>query len=83
LILAAINNDTIKKLQFDCGEAVLIAGFDKKLISETENMFGPFGERMWEFGISNSKRKNIACNTKVKTQTHLWPFYLKKLCALF
>jgi hypothetical protein len=71
LILAAINSDTIKKLQFDCGENILIAGFDKKLISETENMFGPFGEGMWEFGTSNSKRKNIARNTKVKTQKHL------------
>lgn len=57
LILATINNDTIKKLQFDYGEDVLIGGFDGELISETENMFVPLGESVWEFGTSNSKKK--------------------------
>jgi hypothetical protein len=57
LILATINNDTIKKLQFDYGEDVLIGGFDGELISESENMFVPLGESVWEFGTSNSKKK--------------------------
>ena len=57
LILATINNETIKKLQFDYGEDVLIGGFDGELISETENMFVPLGESVWEFGTSNSKKK--------------------------
>jgi len=57
LILATINNNTIKKLQFDYGEDVQIGGFDGELVSESENMFVPLGESVWEFGTSNSKKK--------------------------
>lgn len=57
LILATIDNSTIKNFHFSYGEDVQTGGFDGELITESENMFVPLGESVWEFGTTNAKGK--------------------------
>lgn len=56
LILATIENNTIKNMSFPYGEDVQTGGFDGELCVESENMFVPFGESVWEFGTTNNKK---------------------------
>lgn len=56
LILATIDNSTIKNISFPYGENVQTGGFDGELVSESENMFVPLGESVWEFGTTNNKK---------------------------
>ena len=57
LILATIDNRSIKNLHFSYGEDVQTGGFDGELITDSENMFVPLGESVWEFGTTNAKGK--------------------------
>ena len=59
LILATIDNRSIKNLHFSYGEDVQTGGFDGELITDSENMFVPLGESDWEFGTTNAKGKKI------------------------
>lgn len=56
LILATINPNQIKNIQFSYGEDVQTGGYDGELTSESENAFVPLGESVWEFGTTNNKR---------------------------
>ncbi|UGU15424.1 hypothetical protein LS482_17290 [Sinomicrobium kalidii] len=56
LILATIDNNAIKNIHFPYGEDVQTGGFDGELITESENMFVPLGESVWEFGTTNNKK---------------------------
>lgn len=56
LIVATIDNSKIKSISFPYGENVYIGGFDGELITESENMFVPLGESVWEFGTTNKKK---------------------------
>ncbi|WP_395093257.1 hypothetical protein ACF3NR_03350 [Vaginella massiliensis] len=56
LILATLDNSTIKNIHFPYGEDVQTGGFDGELITESDNMFAPLGESVWEFGTTNNKK---------------------------
>jgi hypothetical protein len=56
LIIATIDFNSIKHLQFSYGEDVNTGGFDGELLTESENLFVPFGETVWEFGTTNNKK---------------------------
>lgn len=57
LILATIENNSIKNIHFPYGEEVQTGGFDGELYSESENMFVPLGNSVWEFGTTSIKGK--------------------------
>ncbi|MEC4092548.1 hypothetical protein [Myroides odoratimimus] len=57
LILATIDNSSIKNIHFPYGEEVQTGGFDGELITESENMFVPLGVSVWEFGTTSAKGK--------------------------
>ncbi|WP_291120012.1 hypothetical protein [Empedobacter sp. UBA7248] len=57
LILATVDNNSIKSIQFPYGEDVQTGGFDGELFTESENMFVPLGESVWEFGTTVVKGK--------------------------
>src|SRR5690606_22862964 len=57
LILATIDNNSIKNIHFPYGEDVQTGGFDGELFTESENMFVPLGESVWEFGTTVVKGK--------------------------
>ena len=56
LIIATIDFNSIKHLQFSYGEDVNTGGYDGELLTESENLFVPFGETVWEFGTTNNKK---------------------------
>ena len=56
LIIATIDFNSIKYLQFSYGEDVNTGGYDGELLTESENLFVPFGETVWEFGTTNNKK---------------------------
>lgn len=56
LILATLDNNTIKLIHFPYGEDVQTGGFDGELFTESENLFVPLGESVWEFGTTNNKK---------------------------
>lgn len=57
LILATVDNSSIKNIHFPYGEDVQTGGFDGELSTESENMFVPFGQSVWEFGTTQVKGK--------------------------
>ncbi|MFV8332099.1 hypothetical protein [Flavobacterium sp. GSP14] len=57
LILATVDNEAIKSICFPYGEDVQTGGFDGELATETQNMFVPLGESVWEFGTTTAKGK--------------------------
>lgn len=56
LILETTDNSTIKNMHFPYGEDVQTGGYDGELTTESENMFVPLGESIWEFGTTNNKK---------------------------
>jgi hypothetical protein len=56
LIIATLDNSKIKNIQFPYGEDVQTGGYDGELVAESENMFVPLGESVWEFGTTNNKK---------------------------
>jgi hypothetical protein len=56
LILATVNQNQIKHIQFAYGEDVQTGGYDGELTSASENTFVPLGESVWEFGTTNNKK---------------------------
>lgn len=56
LILATIDINSIKHIQFPYGEDVQTGGYDGELFSDSENLFVPSGESVWEFGTTNKKK---------------------------
>lgn len=56
LILATINQNKIKEIQFAYGEDVQTGGYDGELTSESENTYVPLGKSVWEFGTTNKKK---------------------------
>ncbi|CAD0221526.1 hypothetical protein [Chryseobacterium sp. JV274] len=56
LILSTIDNNTIKNISFPYGEDVQTGGFDGELNTESENVFVPLGESVWEFGTTTNKK---------------------------
>lgn len=56
LILATLDNNSIKHIHFPYGDDIQTGGFDGELVTESENMFVPFGESVWEFGTTNNKK---------------------------
>lgn len=56
LIIATIDFNSIKHLQFSYGEDVNTGGYDGELLTASENLFVPFGETVWEFGTTNNKK---------------------------
>lgn len=56
LIIATIDFNSIKHLQFSYGEDVNTGGYDGELLTESKNLFVPFGETVWEFGTTNNKK---------------------------
>jgi hypothetical protein len=56
LILATVNQNQIKNIQFAYGEDVQTGGYDGELTSTSENTYVPLGESVWEFGTTNNKK---------------------------
>ncbi|WP_269227677.1 hypothetical protein [Flavobacterium eburneipallidum] len=56
LIIATIDFNSIKHLQFSYGEDINTGGYDGELLTESENLFVPSGETVWEFGTTNNKK---------------------------
>jgi hypothetical protein len=56
LIVATIDFNSIRHLEFSYGEDVNTGGYDGELLTESENLFVPFGETVWEFGTTNNKK---------------------------
>lgn len=56
LILATLDNNTIKSINFPYGEDVYTGGFDGELMTDSSNIFVPEGLSIWEFGTTNNKR---------------------------
>lgn len=56
LILATIDNNSIKNIQFPYGEDIQMGGFDGELTTESENIFVPLGQSVWEFGTTGNKK---------------------------
>lgn len=56
LILATVNQNQIKNIQFAFGEDVQTGGYDGELTSTSENTYVPLGESVWEFGTTNNKK---------------------------
>lgn len=56
LIIATIDINSIKSIQFAYGEEVQTGGYDGELLSDSENLFVPIGESVWEFGTTNKKK---------------------------
>jgi hypothetical protein len=56
LIIATIDFNSIKHLQFSYAEDVNTGGYDGELLTECENLFVPSGETVWEFGTTNNKK---------------------------
>lgn len=55
LILATIDRNQIKNIQFAYGEDVQTGGYDGELTVESDNAFVPLGDSVWEFGTTNNK----------------------------
>lgn len=71
LILATIDNVAIKSICFPYGEDVQTGGFDGELVTETENMFVPLGESVWEFGTTSVKGKKANDDYEKRKQNPL------------
>jgi hypothetical protein len=71
LILATIDNNSIKNIHFPYGEEVHTGGFDGELCAESENMFVPFGESVWEFGTTLIKGKKANDDYEKRKQNPL------------
>lgn len=56
LILETTDSNGIKNIHFPYGEDVQTGGYDGELTTESENMFVPLGESIWEFGTTNNKK---------------------------
>ena len=56
LIIATIDGNQIKNIQFAYGEDVQTGGYDGELTVESDNAFVPLGDSVWEFGTTNNKR---------------------------
>ena len=57
LILVTVDNSCIKHIQFPYGEDIQTGGFDGELLIESDNIFVPLGESVWEFGTTQVKGK--------------------------
>lgn len=71
LILATIDNNSIKNIHFPYGEEVQTGGFDGELITESDNMFVPLGESVWEFGTTKVKGKKANSDYEKRKQDTL------------
>ena len=56
LILATLDLNAIKSIQFSYGEDVQTGGYDGELETISENLFIPLGGSVWEFGTTNNKK---------------------------
>ncbi|GAA4776842.1 MULTISPECIES: hypothetical protein [Flavobacterium] len=56
LILATINLNNIKSINFSYGDDIQTGGYDGELLVDSENLFIPLGDSVWEFGSTNNKK---------------------------
>ncbi|MCX2680134.1 hypothetical protein OOZ15_09305 [Galbibacter sp. EGI 63066] len=57
LILAGVEIEHIKKIEFPYGDDVQTGGYDGDLETEKGNLFIPLGNSVWEFGVTERKRE--------------------------
>lgn len=56
LIIATVDVNSIKSIHFTYGEDVQTGGYDGELLTDSENLYVPYGESVWEFGTTNKKK---------------------------
>ena len=57
LILAGVEIEHLKKIEFPFGDDVQTGGYDGDLETEKGNPFIPLGNSVWEFGVTERKRE--------------------------
>ena len=57
LILAGVDLQHLKKIEFPFGDDVNTGGFDGDLESEEGNLYIPSGNSVWEFGVTERKKE--------------------------
>ena len=57
LILAGVEIEHIKKIEFPYGDDVQTGGYDGDLETEKGNLFIPIGNSVWEFGVTERKKE--------------------------
>tara|TARA_R110000868_G_scaffold384409_1_gene651880 strand:+ start:4641 stop:8453 length:3813 start_codon:yes stop_codon:yes gene_type:complete len=57
LIFAGVQIEHIKKIEFPYGDDVQVGGYDGVLETEKGNLFIPAGNSVWEFGVTEKKKK--------------------------
>ncbi len=60
LILAGIKIENINRIDFPFGDDVQVGGYDGDLKTKEGNLYIPEGNSVWEFGVTESKKKEKA-----------------------
>lgn len=71
LILAGIKIENIKKIDFPFGDDVQVGGYDGDLETEEGNLYVPEGNSVWEFGVTEKKKKKADEDYEKRTKDPL------------
>lgn len=71
LILATINIENINKIEFPFGDDVQVGGYDGDLETKEKNIYIPQGSSVWEFGITEQKKKKADEDYEKRTNNPL------------
>ncbi|WP_299223826.1 hypothetical protein [uncultured Psychroserpens sp.] len=71
LILSGIKIENVKRIEFPYGDDIQTGGYDGDLETEEGNLYIPEGNSVWEFGVTEKKKKKADEDYEKRTKNPL------------